>query len=288
MYSKDNKKQPLKQNSTNDLKTKAKVCKVFVYAFVVVCFFLYILSVYAAGKFEFYYFNPDSAQSNFSHLTKGFGSFLRKAGLEASFQAFTQKVDFDQRVKDKSPALVYVPSWYYEKYGKVLGLKPLLTSLENGQPNYTKVLLIRKANEITIDDLDGRTVAMTTMGPDTEELLNNNFFKVQGISFSAMNIIVTPKDADALYALALGQVDTALVSRTTLQMVGRVNNKILDGLEELVVSAPVPMPLLCVTPGTMDTAEIERLKRIFKQGGHKAIRPKYMEMLNINGWQNVL
>ncbi|MHB8810161.1 MAG: substrate-binding domain-containing protein, partial [Desulfobulbaceae bacterium] len=107
--------------------------------------FLCIFAVYAATKIKFYYFNPDSVQSNFSLLSRGFGNFLQQAGLDATFQAFTQKSDFDQRIMDIQPDVVLVPSWYFQQYGQSLGLTPLLTSLENGKPNYTKVLMVRKA-----------------------------------------------------------------------------------------------------------------------------------------------
>lgn len=249
---------------------------------------LCILAVYAASKLEFYYFNPDSVQSNFSLLSRGFGNFLKQAGLDASFQAFAQKSDFDQRIKDKRPDLVLVPAWYFQQYGQSLGLTPLLASLENGKPNYTKILMVRKADPFTVDELKGRTVAMTTMGPHTEELLSEKYFKDQGVDFSAMNIIVTPKDADALYALALGQVDAALVGEATLNMVGSVNQRVLEATKELAVSSPVPTPLLCALPGSADKVEVNKMKEMLLEGGDKGTLPKPTDMLHINGWQKVL
>lgn len=255
--------------------------------FILGSLFSLILTVYGAAKFNFYYFNPDSVQSNFSQLTKGFSHFFNQHGVDASFQAFTQKGDFDRKVREERPALVLVPSWYFQQYGKALGLQPLLTSLENGRPNYTKVLLVRKSEPFTVQQLKGRTVAMTTMGPDTEGVLSNTFFRDQGVDFTAMNIIETPKDADALYALALGQVDAALVGRSTLETVGSANQNITAGIKEIAASAPVPMPLLCTLPGTMDAVRIAQLKQKFQDGGKDGSLPGYMKMLNINGWQNI-
>lgn len=249
---------------------------------------LSLLVVYAASKLEFYYFNPDSVQSNFSLLSRGFGNFLKQAGLDASFQAFAQKSDFDQRIKDKRPDLVLVPAWYFQQYGQSLGLTPLLASLENGKPNYTKILMVRKADPFTVDELNGRTVAMTTMGPHTEELLSEKYFKDQGVDFSAMNIIITPKDADALYALALGQVDAALVGQETLNMVGSVNQRLLEATKELAASSPVPTPLLCALPGSADKVEVNKMKEMLLEGSGKGAPSKHTDMLHINGWQKVL
>lgn len=248
----------------------------------------FIFAVYAATSLSFYYYNPDSVQSNFSLLTRGFGDFLQQAGLEASFQAFAQKSDFDRIIKDKKPDLVLVPSWYYQQYGESLGLTPLLASLENGKPNYKKILLVRKANPFSIGELQGKTVAMTTMGPDTEEMLNENYFKETGVDFSTMNIIITPKDADALYALALGQVDAALVGQTTLTAVGNVNKRLVDVTQEVLTSSPVPTPLLCALSDTMDDNKRAKVEQIFLDGNNAEKRPKYMEILYINGWKKVL
>ena len=250
--------------------------------------FLCIFAVCAATKIKFYYFNPDSVQSNFSLLSRGFGNFLKQVGLDASFQAFSQKSDFDQRIKEIQPDLVLVPSWYFQQYGQSLGLTPLLTSLENGKPNYTKILMVRKAEPYTLDQLKGKTVAMTTMGPHTEELLSENYFKDQGVDFSAMNIIVTPKDADALYALALGQVDAALVGQATLNMVGSVNQRLLEATKELATSSPVPTPLLCALPGSADKAEVAKMKEMLLEDSDKGALPKHTDVLHINGWQKIL
>lgn len=262
--------------------------RIFIFLWGFLSVHLCIFAVSAASKLEFYYFNPDSVQSNFSLLSRGFGNFLKDAGLDASFQAFAQKSDFDQRLKDKRPDLVLVPSWYFQQYGQSLGLTPLLVSLENGKPNYTKILLVRKSDPLTMDELKGRTVAMTTMGPNTEQLLNETYFKGQGVDFSAMNIIITPKDADALYALALGQVDAALVGESTLNTVGRVNQRVLEATKELVASSPVPTPLLCALPGAADKAEVAKMKEILLEGNGKSSLPNQTDVLHINGWQKIL
>ncbi len=243
--------------------------------------------VCASSPFDFFYFNPDSIQSNFSLLSREVDAFFDQAGLSARFQAFSQKTDFDRMVKEKQPLLVFVPAWYYQQYGDSLGLTPLLVSLHNSEPTYTKVLLVRRSKSFSILQLDGRTMAMTTMGPETEELLTSSFFKGHGLDFSACNIIHTPKDADALYALALGQVDAALVGQATLAAVGQANHRISGVVKELISSSPMPMPLLCVINRNLDDSKIERLKRLFLARGERISPPAFMQMLQINGWQNV-
>ncbi|MCB2180820.1 MAG: phosphate/phosphite/phosphonate ABC transporter substrate-binding protein [Desulfobulbaceae bacterium] len=259
----------------------------FVSLCAVFCFLLSIFVVYAATKLEFYYFNPDCVQSNLSQLSSGFNSLFKKFGLDAGFQAFAHKRDFDQRLKERPPDLILVPSWYFEQYGKALGLTPLLTSLENGKPSYTKYLLVRKDFGLSVKELKGKTVAMTTMGANAEELLNTNYFKDQGVDFSAMNIIITPKDADALYALLLGQVDAALVGQATLDTIDSVGLRTLEGTKRLMASSPVPTPLLCVLPGSVDKVEVAQMKNILLKKSEKNPSAELMDKLYINDWQKV-
>ena len=243
-----------------------------------------IFAVYAATTLSFYYYNPDSVQANLSQLSHGFGDFLRQSGLDATFQAFAHKNDFDRIIRDKKPDLVLVPSWYYQQYGESLGMTPLLASLENGNTNYTKVLLVRKEQPFRVGDLRGKTVAMTTMGPNTEEMLNS-YFKGRGVNFSTMNIIITPKDADALYALALGQVDAALVGDATLATLSNVNVRLVEVTQTVLTSSPIPTPILCSLPGNMDAAERAKVEQLFLKAGKGEKLPNYMEILHINGWK---
>jgi ABC-type phosphate/phosphonate transport system substrate-binding protein len=247
-----------------------------------------IFAVYAASRLNFFYYNPDSVQSNLAVLTDGFGNYLKESGLDATFQAFAQKADFDKLIKDQKPNLVLVPSWYYQQYGESLGLIPILAALENGKPSYTKVLLVHKAKPFSAKELQGKTVAMTTMGPNTEEILNKQYFKEQGVDFSTMNIIITSKDADAFFALALGQVDAALVGQTTLATIGGMNQRLVEVTQAVLVSDPVPTPILCMLPGAKNDIERAKLEKIFLNGSGGGNLPSYMEILQINGWQKIL
>ncbi len=241
--------------------------------------------VHSIGKINFYYFFPDSVQSNFSMLTRGFYSFFDQEKVGSHFQAFTHEVDFQRLVVERKPDLVMVPAWYYDRYGKKLGLKPLLSSLREGQQNYTKVLLIRKRDSAADLALEGKTVAVTNMGPNTAEQLDH-YFKNGKLHFAKSNVIITPRDADAYFALALGQVDAAVVSKQTIQEVSRTNPIFQKTTQEVVASEPIPMPMICFTAGGMSKERIAELKELFLKGGQQKNLPEFMQMLHISGWEN--
>ena len=243
---------------------------------------------YSVSEIDFFYYFPDSVQSNFSLLKQEVDSFLNKAKFGGQFQAFSHEVDFDRLVRERKPGMVLVPAWYYDRYGKSLALKPILTSLRKGRPGYTKILLARKSKPFPSLRLDAMTVAVTNMGPDTAQQLNHYFSKCDGVDFSKSNVIITPKDADAFYALVLGQVDAAVVSRETIQAVGQTNPRLVQLVQERAASKPIPMPIICVTDGVMSTKRIDRLKQLLLQSGEQAQLPSFMRMLYISGWKNGL
>ncbi len=246
-----------------------------------------IQPVLATLNLDFLYFYPDSVQSNYSSLKRGVDLFFKQSGDIVPFQAFSQKVDFDKMVKDKKPALVFVPVWYYRHYGESLGLQPLMTALKNGQANYTKVLLVHKDTPYILADLTSKTIAMTTMGPDTGKILTAMYREKHAVDLSSSNIIITPKDADSLYALALGQVDAALVGRDTLEVVGSTNPRVLSMVQELAISEPLPMPLLCVIGGKLTDSDLFRIQQLFMEGSMKDPLPTFWQMLKIDGWKNI-
>lgn len=257
-------------------------------ALLLAAFICLVQPTVASPKIDFYYFNPDSVQSNFSALKKGVDTFLHQTDFTASFQAFSQKVDFDRMVKLKQPALVFVPVWYYQHYGESLGLRPLLTPSSVGKTSYTKILLVRKNTPYSLAELKDKMVAMTTMGPETERRFAAMFHDDGGVvDLSRSNIIITPKDADALYALALGQVDAALVGRDTLQTVGDANQRVIEMVQEVALSGPLPMPLLCVTEGRLKEQDEGKLREVFQQSGKQSVLPVFMQMLRIDDWQNI-
>lgn len=245
-------------------------------------------AVSAQESLDLFYFNPDSVQFNFSLLKKEVDQFFQSSNFEIRFQAFSQQADFERLITERRPALVLVPAWYYAQHGKALALTPLLTPLNNGQPSYSKVLLVRSATLIKTTDIAGKTVASTTMGPKTSEQLGRFFSDDHPVDFSTSHLITTPKDADALFALILGQVDLAVVGKETIREVGGNNQKILAAVKEIIPSKPMPMPLLCITGTTMKQDEIERLRRTLVEGGNRKPLPSFMTMLQFDGWQNAM
>ena len=236
---------------------------------------------------EFYYFNPDSPQSNLGQLKSEFEAFFFNNNFSFSFQPFTHFVDFHRLNSERRPAFIIVPEWYLQKYGKELGLHPLLIPVRNGSTSYEKILLVSKASTQGLNDYDIVPFAMTPMGSNGQQMSSiQELIADELISVQQLNIINVPKDLDAILALVLGQVKMALVARDNLQIIADVNPRIAQSIRKLDKSITVSMPVLCYLEGRVDTEDIQNLLNTFKNMSVEQPRNKIMEMLQIDDWRN--
>lgn len=234
---------------------------------------------------EFYYYNPDSPQSNLGRLKQEFDLFFSEHNLPCTFQPFTHFVDFHRLSYEKRPSFILVPDWYYRQFGKVLGLRPLLVPLRHGSTSYKKILLVAPGSPTAINDYDIISFAMTTMGPDGVTTLIRELITDQLVSLQQLNIINVPKDLDAILALVLGQVKMALVAQDNLQVISDANPRIIQRVQKLDKAITVPMPVLCYLEDRVDKEDVKRLIDTFMAMAAEQPRNKILEMLQIDDWQ---
>lgn len=234
---------------------------------------------------ELYYFNPDSAQTNLGRLKLEMDTFFDRSGYAVSFQAFSYQTDFDHKIKKQQPQFLYVPEWYIKKYGSTLKIKPFLVPVYKGETSYRKVLLVAKTSTITIDSIVNRSLAMTSMGPDSEVILNQILFPDTPYKSGAFNPVIVPKSTDALFALTLGQVDLALVVKEHMETFKKLLPTIIDSVKPLTVSEPIPMSMLCYSEELIKPSDVEKMKNIMLRDDSKKARNKIMELLQIDEWQ---
>jgi hypothetical protein len=236
-----------------------------------------------------YYFNPDSPKINQSQLKRDMEVCLTNAGFAAIFQPFTYLVDLENLIKKTPPAFLIVPEWYLQRSGVQvqLDLYPLLVPVRHGKTSYRKILMGTKNIDLNFSRTLHLTVAMTSMGPDGEGMLNTILFTPHGLDGDKVITIIVPSDTDALFALALGQVDMALVTQENIELVAKINPNILQSVHPLLDSEPIPMPVLCYVGNIASPTEIAKIKELFLNGNKLESFVIIMEMLQINEWQVV-
>lgn len=265
-----------------------KITRYFIFGIVFMAFMVVAVPcTHAFSRFELYYFNPDSLQSNLSLLKAEMDTLFINANIPVSFQAFARLSDFDRNIKEKQPAYLFLPSWYFSLHKDQLDFRPFLLPSRKGANHYSKILLVAKNSDITLKNIKKHTLAMTSIGPQKEDILNEILFAEHGIDATDLNTIIVPKDTDALFALALGQVDMALVVKDNLESIGKINPRITQAVRPIAETKPIPMPILCFFTKKASKEDVEAFKRIFVQATYKDIRQSIMEMLNIDEWQAI-
>lgn len=228
----------------------------------------------AFSRLELYYFNPDSMQSNLSRLKAEMDILFSRADIPVSFQAFARLTDFDRNIREKQPAYLFLPSWYFSQHKDQLDVRPFLLPSRKGENHYSKILLVANNSGLSLKNIKKHTLAMTSIGPQKEDILNAILFKELGIDAADLNTIIVPKDTDALFALSLGQVDMALVVKDNLESIGKINPRITQAVKPIAETKPIPMPIFCFYTDKVSEKDVEDFKRVFLQATYSEIRDR--------------
>ncbi len=235
----------------------------------------------------FFFFNPDSSQSNPIRLKREMDSTLSLLEFPVSFQSFTHLNDFQKQFTESKPGLLFVPDWFLQRHQQQHNLQPLLRPVHRGSDTYRKVLLTAQEQSGDTATTNGKSLAMTPLGPAEVELLNEILFAENGQTANGLNIIHVPKDSDALFALALQQVDFALVSRTNLEAMTIQNPNLVKLVRPLAETAPIPNPVLCYVKDKISADQLRAAKNLFLSIPQKAPGNNVLEMLHIDDWKDI-
>jgi hypothetical protein len=165
-----------------------------------------------------------------------------------------------------------------------LKIKPFLVPVFKGAATYHKVLMITKSSRVNLDSVDHYSLAMTSVGPDSKAFLNQILFQNHDEKMALFRSVIVPKSTDALFALFLGHVDSALVVQEHLETFEKMLPRIIGGVRPLLLSKPIPMPMLCYSKVRVAQTEINTFKTVLLGEKNKAIRNNLNELLQIDGW----
>ncbi|MEW6218696.1 MAG: PhnD/SsuA/transferrin family substrate-binding protein [Thermodesulfobacteriota bacterium] len=249
---------------------------------------LAVLAIARPGAAQpFYYFYPDSPQSNIGLLKREMDRFLASVDPHLTFQPFVHLVDLERQLAAAPPALAVMPAWLLSRHGAALGLVPLLRPVQDGATSYRKVLLVAKDAGLTPGTLAGRTVATTSLGATPGDLLEAMLPPDSGVRVRELRVVTVPKDFDALLALVFRQVDAALVVKHNLAAISAANPTLTANLLPLLETGEMPLPVLCYRHGILSADQLERLRHALAATEASSSRIQLLEALQIDGWQTI-
>ena len=237
-------------------------------------------SVCADPVLRFYYFNPDAPQHNLERLKSDMEALLDSSGMELDFQPFARLTDFNRGVTNDRPSFVFAPDWYLHSYGRVQQLKPLLQAVRDQRQSYHKLLVSAKYSQKETIASERISLAMTSMGPGSIEILRTVFSDDDVVDLKKVRVVEVPKDVDAIFAVALTQVDMALVSQVSLQQFRAINPRLIDSLNILGRSRELELPILGYLEDSSSSEQIAMFRQFMIATGNSQV----MRALRIDGW----
>lgn len=232
---------------------------------------------------RFYYFNPDSPLNNLEQLKNDMETLLDSQGVSIRFQPFSRLTDFHRQLLADKPAFVFAPNWYLKQHAKDMQLQPMLQSIRNSTQFYKKILITGAHFSNKTGPNQHISVAMTSRGPDSSMIFDSILPNPNELVTSKFNIVEVPKDPDAIFAAALGQVDMALVSRASLEQLQAINPRLVDSLKILLESKPLQMPVLSFAEGTVNADIQKHFSEFLISSRNSAV----MQKLRIDDWSQI-
>lgn len=227
-----------------------------------------------------YHFDPDSGARNPGKFKAVMNAFVRTLDPDLAFQPFRKHGDLDEQLARVAPRYMIVSVAWLSANKKRLDLRTVLVSTRRGSTTFRRVLVTRD-KALNPKTLTGHSVAATSLN---DRASFDHSFGELGLKRGQLRVVSVSKDVDALLALAVGQVDMALVRPESIPRVGRVNPNATAGLITLYTSPPVGFaPLVAVGP--QPEALTKTLVDGFRKAGSTRLGRRTMRMLGIDAWR---
>lgn len=232
-----------------------------------------------------YYYFPDSPHVNTSTLKNEIELFFAQMDCAVTFQPFTFLADLEQSLQAAPPDFLFLPQGYVASFRKYLNLKPFLVPTRKGVRSYDKIILQAKDSLLTPESVARAAVAMTQSDPENRNLISTLLSETMDARLGNLRIVLVSKDADAIFALALGQVDLALVSQVNFDLIGAINPRLTRTVQKVLRPLAVNMPILCIVEGRATAEQVRKLQNILMGENTRQSTKIFWDMLRIDGWQ---
>lgn len=236
----------------------------------------------APGGKKIVYFDPDSNYEAMPDIVAWINKHLATKLPGFRFLAVHDMKAFTKAVSESSAEYVVVPS-------AMLGpkapfkLTPLLVSKGGGDVFYHKILLDRGTGPPT--NLEGKRIATTAsvrLDARSDDILA--VLRGAGMTTTRAVVVRVSKDIDALLALSFNQVDAALVTPASLDVIREINPAAAQTMRTVWTSGALLRPPLCAV-GEFENAETRaQAVAAFAGMGETEFGRNALQTMGIEGW----
>ena len=235
------------------------------------------LSGYCAELNTIYFYNPEVNTTRSVILKSTFDQYL-KENSNLHFQPVNNKKTFEALIRNDREATFIMSSWHYQQLKSTK--HPLVTALrgiKNKRDSYRKILVSKLPNV----NSQAITIAISGTIEYSRSILSSIYPDHSPDALSKLNILIVPKDIDALMAVGFDLADAAVTTQTSLEKLSTLYKNQHQQLNILGESAPLKRLVVIHHPGKTDTIDV------LKQMNKSEKGQQCLHMLGLDDWQTI-
>lgn len=237
---------------------------------------------FAQSPLTIYFYNPEININRNSILKHKFDQFLATFG-NYQFQPVSDQATFEHLVRTENQALFMMSSWLFHSFRKELTLEAQLVGMKNGSIYYKKLLVLNKDTPIT--DLANITIASAGTKKYSLAVLKGMQSSHKLSNIHADQLLIVPKDVDALLAVGFGMAQGALSTEDSFDQLKTLYQNQYDQLT--VVGRSQVFPRLTVVASNKPSKHQEKLITLINQMSETPSGKIPLSILGLDNWKHI-
>ena len=232
-----------------------------------------------------YFYKPEINTARNSVLKSTFDLYLSEHGAY-QFQPVDNREVFETLFKGEEEAVFMMSSRHYQQllqqhqgHISIEGARVGLLGVKGGSDTYRKIL-VSKTEQV---DFTSMNLATSATRESSVSLLESEFTGLDIQDTSALNVLVVPKDIDALMAVGFGLADMALTTKSSLEKLSNLYRNQNQALYVLAESKPLKRLAVVFRQGS--TEAYKKALTIIKQMPQNEQGRRGLNMLGLDDWR---
>lgn len=228
------------------------------------------------------YYDPDANTKTLEWMQATTQAYFKAKLGPVRFQPVTKLLNFEELMRQNKPIAVVVSSLYLNRGRRPFVLSCTLVPERKHRTFFHKVLVTGNATLI-VGQLKGKSVAAVTSG--NRIWLGKAMLSGLRLSLRDLRIVSVSKDIDALFALSFNQVDMALINPLTIDVLSKVNPRVVKGLRVLYRTKPIGYPPLCFQAALVNSPVAMKIRQAFVSMASHPLGRKALLMMGFDRWK---
>ncbi len=225
-------------------------------------------------KVMLYFYSAEANINNYKTLKAAFDGYLSRFGAY-EFQPFGDPRSFEQRIGREDHCLLLLSAWHYRKLSRVHPLTPVLMATRDGRSHQKRILVSASKRRpgdgpiASAGNLAHSRSTLETMFPDQ--------------AAADFNILMVPKEIDALMCLGFESATHALVTESALETLKTLDPVLSKRIQVLGETEGSLLPVLAAP--RQAAADLDEIIRIVRKMDTAPEGTDILKLLDLDGWR---